>query len=130
MSILELIVVVTQDKKQGSIIPCSTVHKPHHNNETNCSKHANGWEIFYRIKAIVLQYCKCHRIGQCQGRHIESNTKGINSHKQGFIWLTSGLSHPEQTTHRNSCKKMTQTQQTLRLDIFVSHNTYKCRHKD
>ena len=130
MGILELMGVLAQQEREWTVVPGSTIHNPHREDEAHGSEHTDWRKSLHGVEPVALQYTECRSIWQCQCRHIESHAEGINGNKHCLIRSLTSLTHTEQTYHGCSCQKVTIAQKTLRLDILICHNTHQCRHKN
>ena len=74
--------IFSQSESKSAVINESTVDKPHSGDKANGTQYTDGRKITNGIKTLNFQDGECHRIGQRNGRHIESTTQGIERYKE------------------------------------------------
>ncbi len=62
MSVLELVVAVSEQEREGAVFNGGAVDEPHHQYEADCAENTNGREILDRVHALVLQNGKRRRV--------------------------------------------------------------------
>ena len=89
VGVLELMRIASQRHCEGTILPYSTIHKPHRENKAHRSQHTDRWKIFHCVEAVVLQDGECRRISQSNRRHEESHTRRIECYKSCLVSVSS-----------------------------------------
>lgn len=73
--VLELAGILVEGEMESVGINGCAIHKPHNDNEADCTQDSDWREVLDRIQAVRLQYAESRCVRQCQGGHIESNAQ-------------------------------------------------------
>ena len=126
--------ILTQGEAKATLVDEGAVDEPHSGNEAYGAQHTDGREILHRIHTVVLKNGKGRCIGQCDGRHIECHTQRVEGNEQRLVaqLLSEAclLAHPPAADHEGACHQMTESEQTLRLDVLVGHDTHQRGHEN
>ena len=126
--------IASQRHREGAILPDCTIHKPHRDDKAHRTQHADRRKVLHRVETVVLQDGECRRISQGNRRHEESHTQRIECNKGCLVCNLVAeaclKAHAPAAQHKAACQQMTESQQSLRLDILIGDDTHQCGHKE